>query len=235
MSWLSLSTHTFVTGISIVSGVCVFVTVNPLDIEPSIDTWYSFGTVVSLTVYTISLPSLFFGNSLNIPLQLFELFNVNVFPITGLPSAYNCTVIDNGLIPSWLLLSSHTLTTGISIVSWLCVFVIVNPLVTEPLIVVSYPSIWLLSLTVYFISVPFLYFGKSLNEPFHPFDEFSVNVFPLTGLPSSYNCTVIDSGLIPSWSLLSAHIFVTGMSIVSGVCVFVIVKPFVTEPSTDDV
>ena len=67
------------------------------------------------------------------------------------------------------------------------------------------------------MSFPALVFGKSSNVPFHPFDEFNVNVSPLTATLFAYNCTVIDNGLNPSWLLVSDHIFVTGISIVSGV------------------
>ena len=58
-----------------------------------------------------------FGKSSNVPFHPFPAFNVNVFPLTGLPFANNVTVICVGLNLSWLLLSFHTFVTGISIVS----------------------------------------------------------------------------------------------------------------------
>ena len=159
--------------------------------------------------------------------------NVIVFPSTATSSAYNVTVIEVGLNLSWLLLSSHTFVTGISIVSGACVFVIINPVVLFPSIVGVYPVGVEVSLTVYSISTPFLYFCNPVNVPFHPFPSFNTSVFPLTGLPSAYNWTVTESGLIPSWLLLSTHTFSTGIFIVSGVCVFVTVNPSSIEPSTE--
>ena len=68
-------------------------------------------------VYFISVPSDFFGKSVNVPFHEFPLFSVNVFPGTSVPFANSCTVIDVGLLPSWLFESSHTFSTGISIIS----------------------------------------------------------------------------------------------------------------------
>ena len=70
---------------------------------------------------------------------------------------------------------------------------------------------------MYVISIPFLYFGKSVNVPFQLFDEFNVSVFPFTATLFAYNVTVTEVDLKPSWLLLSDHDFVTGIFIVSGV------------------
>ena len=117
MSWSLLSIHTFVTGMSINSGVCVFVTVSPTSTVPPYVTSYPVGTFSSLIVYTMSTPSSLFGKSSNVPFHPFPSFNVSVFPLTGVPFANNVTVICVGLNLSWLLLSTHTFVTGMSIVS----------------------------------------------------------------------------------------------------------------------
>ena len=115
---------------------------------PSTETSYPEGTISSLTVYFIISPSLYFGKFVNVPLQLFEEVNVNDFPPTASLSAYNVTITEAGLILSWLLLSSHIFSTGIFMVSGVCVFVTVNPLDIEPFTVGVYPVGGLFSLTV---------------------------------------------------------------------------------------
>ena len=102
-----------VTGIFIVSGVYVFVTVNPV-VSPVIATVYPLGTGSSFIVYAISTPFAFLGNPVNVPFQPFASFNVNVFPVST-PSANNFIVTAVALFPSWLLLSFHTLVTGMFI------------------------------------------------------------------------------------------------------------------------
>ena len=93
-----MSFHIFVTGIFIVSGVYVFVTVNPV-VSPVIATVYPLGTGSSFIVYTISTPFAFLGNPVNVPFQPFASFNVNVFPVST-PSANNFIVTAVALFPS---------------------------------------------------------------------------------------------------------------------------------------
>ena len=57
-------------------------------------------------------------------------------------------------------------------------------------------------------------------------DAFAVQVLSVTAVPFFNNVNVIDSGLIPSWLLLSAQIFVAVTSVVSGSCTLVIVNEF---------
>ena len=87
-----------VTGIFIVSGVYVFVTVNPV-VSPVIATVYPLGTGSSFIVYAISTPFAFLGNPVNVPFQPFASFNVNVFPVST-PSANNFIVTAVALFPS---------------------------------------------------------------------------------------------------------------------------------------
>lgn len=100
-----------------------------------------------------------------------------------------------------MLLSSHFLvTTNDCISAGVCVFVIVN---VSWLYDVWYPGT-VSSDTVYTILLPSaLYVGNFSNVYSVPF---IVSVF--TKVPSAYRLIVICSGLIPSWLLLSFHIFV---------------------------
>ena len=86
-------------------------------------------------------------------------------------------------------------------------------MISKPLIVVSYPST-VSSLTVYSISLPSLYFGKSVNEYFHP--SASVTIFVSTTSPSANKLTVIDSGRLPSWLSASFQVLAPLTSVVSG-------------------
>ena len=65
---------------------------------------------------------------------------------------------------------------------------------------------------------------------FQLFDSSNVTVFPSTAVPFANKLTLIESGLNPSWSLLSSHTFSTDICVVLGVCVFVIMNPVVASP-----
>ena len=71
-------------------------------------------------------------------------------------------------------------------------FVIVNPVSLFPVIDVIYLST-ALSLILYSINFPALYFGKSLNAPFHPFADVIAIVF--TFEVPAYKSTMILSPL----------------------------------------
>ena len=86
-------------------------------------------------------------------------------------------------------------------------------MISKPLIVVSYPST-VSSLTVYSISLPSLYFGKSVNEYFHP--SASVTVFVSITSPSASKLTVIDSGRLQSWLSASFQVFLPDTAVTSG-------------------
>ena len=63
-------------------------------------------------------------------------------------------------------------------------------------------------------------------------DAFTVLLW--TTLPLANKLTLIESGRLPSWSLLSFQVFVPETVVVLGVCVLVTVKlPFL--PLTDEV
>ena len=115
-SWLSLSSHFFVTVTSVSSGVCVFSIIN----FSSSETSYPSGTSVSLTSYTISSPFEYTAKPAHVYFQVLSpvlcssAVNVTSSP-TASPSAYNCNFISSGLIPSWSSLSSHCLVTVISL------------------------------------------------------------------------------------------------------------------------
>ena len=166
---------------------------------------------------------LFLSKSINSAFQLFSLLNSTVFPVSS-PSANNFTVTLSGLISSLLSKSSHTFSTGIFILPGVYEFVTVKPLVLSPEIVTSYPSGTGISSIVYTISFPLLFLSKSVNSAFQLFSSFNSTVFPVSS-PSANNFIVTLSGLIPSWLLLSFHIFSTGIFIFPGVYVFVIMKP----------
>lgn len=53
----------------------------------------------------------------------------------------------------------------------------------------------------------------------------SVVVIVLITFPSDNKLIVINSGLNPSWLLLSFHVFLPEISVVAGVCVFVMLYP----------
>ena len=59
----------------------------------------------------------------------------------------------------------------------------------------------------------------------------NVTVFPVD-TSFAFKLILTLSGLFPSWLSLSFHTFVTGISIVSGVCVFVTIYPSVALPVT---
>ena len=91
----------------------------------------------------------------------------------------------------------------------LCVFVIIKPVVASPVISFVYPAGNVGSDTVYVILFPFEYTGKFANVYFQLFASFNVAVFPSTAVPFANKFTFIESGLFPSWLLLSFQIFST--------------------------
>ena len=64
--------------------------------------------------------------------------------------------------------------------------------------------------------------GRSAKVWLHESAEISVD---LTSAPSASRRTVTLSGRLPSWSLLSSQILLTGTDVFSGVWTFVMVKP----------
>ena len=141
------------------------------------------------------------------------------------PVTVNLTV--SGLTPSWSSASSQIFVTFIVFFSGTCVFVIStsNPLsaspVTSPTVLV-YPSGTFGSATVYLIALPFLLTASFSHVYDHWFASFSVTGSP-DAAPSACSWTLILAGLIPSWLFASSHTFVTVNSVVSGVCLFVMV------------
>ena len=78
------------------------------------------------------------------------------------------------------------------------------------ILVVVYPSTSF-SVTVYVISVPFSYFGKSVNVYVHfpsLFALTAVTSCDFTLFPFANRFTVIFSGPFPSWLSASSHVFV---------------------------
>ena len=65
----------------------------------------------SSTVYLISFPALNLSRLVNEPFQRLSAFRVRVLPVST-PSALSFTVTESGRMPSWLLLSFHTFSTG---------------------------------------------------------------------------------------------------------------------------
>ena len=196
--------------ISIVSGVWVLVIVVP-EIFASYPETFS-----SVTVYVITSPALYFATFLNSYFQSFAF--VAVVVATFVPLANKFTVIDSGRFPSWSLLSFHTLVPVTSIVSGVCVFVIVVPST-----IVVYPATFVFSATVYLIAynsspswlTAYLY--KSLNS--------YVQLAPATVVSDitslfAFNTTIIELGLFPSWLLASFHTFNPDTSIFSRGVIF---------------
>ena len=170
-------------------------------------------------MYTISIPpSLYFGRFVNVAVQLFSTFAINV--CFSSPFAYSVISTLSGLIPSWLFASSHTFVATTSVVAGIYVFVTVYPFTDF-----IYPCATTFSSIVYTISFPpFLYFGRFVNIAVQLFSAFTVVV--CFSSPSAYNVISTFSGLIPSWLFASSHIFVATTSVVSGTYVFVTIYPF---------
>ena len=142
-------------------------------------------------------------------------------------------MIEPGLIASWFPSSSQVFSPSITFLDGTWVLTISNPLIVPVYRGFSPSRISATSLIVYSIAsptLPSLYLGRSVNLPSHKlgFSLFASavdNVMLSYLVPSAYNSTVMLVRL-PSWLLLSTHCFVTGISIFSGVCLFVIVNPF---------
>ena len=128
---LLLSIHTLFTVISLSAGLCVLVRVVTVPSVVIFVSLYPSGNEPSVQVYSISLPSLFLGSFSTFAVQLFSSFNVTSVPLDRV------TFSSSGLIPSWLLASSHTFLTVASVSSGVCVLVKV---VTVPLTEVSVNS-----------------------------------------------------------------------------------------------
>ena len=85
----------------------------------------------------------------------------------------------------------------------------------------SYCSGTSTSSTVYTTGVPFVEFLSNPSQVLaHPFDSSSVTGSPKAS-PSAVNCTLIESGLYPSWSLLSFQTFNTSTFTNSFSCLLV--------------
>ena len=183
------------------------------------DTVYPSGTISS-TVYVISFPFSYFGKFVHVFFQLLLTFNVIASPLL-FSFAFNCTCILVGRFPSWFSLSFHTFSTLYVVCSISCVFVIV----VFPDVSVSYDAVYpsgTTSSTVYVISFPFSYFGKSFHVFFQLFSAFNVIASPLL-FPLAFNCTCILVGRFPSWFSLSFHTFSILYDVFSTSCVFVII------------
>ena len=172
-------------------------------------------TGFSVTVYLISLPSLYFGRPLKLYFQLPfpSAFTSAVF--TCVPSASRLTMIFSGRFPSRLFASSQVLVPATSIISGVYLFVI-----SKPLMVGVYPSTGF-SVTVYLISLPFLTLRKSVKVYFQlPFPSaFTSCSFTLT--PSANRLTMIFSGRFPSRLFASSQVLVPATLILIGLLVMV--------------
>ena len=159
----------------------------------------------------------------NLPFQFSLFFKVKVLPVSS-PSASNFTVTSSTLSGP-----IHFFSTGISVFSTLCLFLMIYPKTppTSPAIIsFSYPSTTVSSLTVYLISFPFAsYLSRFVNSPFQPFSSFNFIVLSV-GIPSCSNLTTTSLTLLPSWLLLSSHLFSTGILTFS-LLLFMIVKSLV--------
>ena len=85
------------------------------------------------------------------------------------------------------------------------------------------------------ISLPFSYFGKSLNSYFHlssaPFVTSCLCASTGCPFPTFFiNLTVIFVGLFPSWLFASSQVFSPEIFTFSGSRVFVTLNPFSAEP-----
>ena len=172
-------------------------------------------------VYFISLPLSYFGKLLNVYVQSPAIS----LDCTSSPLAIKVTVILSGRLPSWLSLSFQVFVPLISTVSVLCVLLMIYPSVALPLISDVYPFGTDTSAILYWISLPFFLASRSVNDPLQLFFSSSVNVLSVFS-PFANNSTVIFSGRIPSWLLLSFQIFLTLTLVLPTLCVFVKSLPF---------
>ena len=158
----------------------------------------------------------------NLPFQFSLFFKVKVFPVSS-SLANNFTVTSSTLAGP-----TQRFSTGISVFSTLCLFLIIKPATPSTCpatISVLYPSITVSSLTVYLISFPCAsYLSRSVNSPFQLFCSFNFIVLSV-GLSFFNNFTIISLTLLPSWLLLSSHFFSTGIFTFS-LLLFIIVKLF---------
>ena len=147
---------------------------------------------------------------------------------------YKAIITEFGLL-SVLFSFDHCFVTFILVVSGVCVLVTTIVVIFSSITnSVSYDTWYfsefsVVSSTEYFISSPFAYFVKPVNSYSHFPSSFGVistgsPTFAFSSPIVDCSCTVMLSGLIPSWLLLSFHTFVTFAVVVSGVCVFVIVN-----------
>ena len=219
-SWSLLSSHTFLTVASVFSVVWVLVIV--YSVLPSFAVTVLVqpaGTLTSSTVQLMAVLFAFFASFVQVWLQLFAALSTTGSPL-AFPSAFSCTLMLSGLIPSWLSLSVHTFLTLTLVSSVEQLFVRV---VTVPSFAVSVrlqPSGIFPSLQLYTISVPFAFFGRFCTVAAQPLSSFRVTV--VTTVFPFIRLTLRLSGLFPSWSLLSFHTFLTVASVVSVVWVLVI-------------
>ena len=160
------------------------------------------------------------GKPVSSSFQLLSSFNMYV-PYSLL-SAISITVIESGLTRSLSSSSVHTFVTFTPTVSNSWVFVIVYP-VQFLVIVAVYPSGVLTSSTAYMINSPFSYFGKSSKALNQLFSSLSVIVVSSCVFPLIINITVTSVGLILSLLSVSFHTLDTLTTVVSGICVFVMV------------
>ena len=128
-SWLLASSQILFTFTLVISGLCVFVIKYPFLAFPVISVAYP-STESSFIVYLMFLPLAFLSSSSNVPAHWFEASNILV--ATSVPFASNLTIIDDGLIPSWLPPSFQSLLTLTLVFSTSCVFVILYPFATSP-------------------------------------------------------------------------------------------------------
>ena len=154
--------------------------------------------VFSITVYVISSPFAFSGKSVNVyPHPLLSFKSTVCTGFDSSPFAIKLTLTESGLIPSWLSLSFHTFSTKTLVFPGVYVLVIVKPADMLPVVndvyVFGAPS----SSTVYVISVPLEYFGKSLNVYAHSFPS-PVNVVLCVSVPFAFKINSIVVGRIPS-------------------------------------
>ena len=122
---------------NIFSTLCVLVIVKLLfEFSVTLDV-YPGTCVFSTTVYSISTPSFFNGNPVNVCVQSSP---VNVAVCISSPFANNAISTESGLSSSLSFSSTHALFTVTDVSPGVYLFVIINPTVASPVITFSYSS-----------------------------------------------------------------------------------------------
>ena len=157
-----------------------------------------------------------------LPFQPFTAVKVSLSPVST-PSASNLIVTLVGLFPSWSFLSSQAFVTLILVLLGVREFLTLYPSTIFVYPVTSSSSI------LYLISLPFSYFGKSLNSYFHlpsvPFEtSFVSTTIGVSFSTCLSNLTLIFVGRFPSWLSLSSQVFSPAIFTFSVCLVFIILN-----------